>query len=65
MSRKLKIAIVIAIFIIGFALIYLDKITIIEFGSFLGVFGTFALTIEKFIEPKKEERLKEEIKKEL
>lgn len=65
MSRNFKLGFVIAVFLIGFILIYLDKVTLMEFGSFLGGFAAIGLSIEKWIEPQKEEKLKQEIKKEL
>ncbi len=65
MSRNFKLGFVIALFVIGFVLIYLEKITITQFGAFLGGFSAIAVSVEKWIGPQKEEKLKQEIKKEL
>lgn len=65
MSRNFKLGFAISVLIIGFLLVAFTDVTLVQFGSFLGVFSTFALFVEKWIEPKKEAQLKEEIKDEL
>lgn len=61
----MKIGFVIAVFIIGFSLVFLEKVSMTEFGAFLGGFAAIGISVEKWIEPKKEQKIKDDIKSEL
>jgi len=65
MSRNLKIGILIGFIIVGIVLVFMDKITWMEFAGSLTVFNSGILIVEQHFKTKETQKLKEEIKKEL
>ena len=65
MSRNLKIAVALLILLAGIVALFLKIITAAEVAVLYGAAAIIMETIEKYIQPKKEQKLKEEIKKEL
>jgi len=65
MSRNLKIAVALLILVAGIVALFMNIISAAEVAVLYGAAAIIMETIEKYIQPKKEEKLKQEIKKEL
>jgi hypothetical protein len=65
MSRTLKIAVALAILISGIVALFMEILTAAEVSVYFGSSAIIMQTVEKYIQPKKEQQLKEEIKNDL
>jgi hypothetical protein len=65
MSRTLKIAVALTILISGIVALFMEILTAAEVSVYFGSSAIIMQTVEKYIQPKKEQQLKEEIKNDL